>query len=72
MPLPSKKEKKVCEACNGKGYYSQMFGMSGSADFIGDKGFEIPPKIHLIACPKCNFRNKKKLKDVIQSKFYAK
>lgn len=58
-----------CEACNSKGYYTQIFGIDYAADFYGDKAFSINPRIHLIACPRCNFRNKRKLKDVQSNVF---
>jgi hypothetical protein len=53
------KEKSKCYSCGGKGYYTQMFGMHGSPDFIGDKGFDEAPTIHKIDCSACKGTGKK-------------
>lgn len=62
-----KLDKKLCKSCYGKRYYTQIFGFNGYADFEGDKSFKTSPKIYQIACPTCNFHNKRKIKDVFAS-----
>lgn len=44
----------TCEHCNGKGYNTQMYGTRYSADFVGDKTYYIPPKIHKKTCKTCS------------------
>lgn len=56
-------DEKKCKYCYGKRYYTAIFGFHGAEDF-GRDGFDIPPKIHLIACPKCNRLNHRKIKGV--------
>lgn len=48
------KKTSKCYSCNGKGYYTAMYGQKGFPDFIGDKGFEEPPSIHKNPCSACN------------------
>lgn len=58
-----------CPYCNGKGYYTQMFGRHYSADFIGDKSFTEKPTIKKVACSKCNKNNKLNLEGVLKNKY---
>jgi len=62
-------QKSKCKYCNDKGYYSCFIGTTIAPDFIGDKRVDSGLGIRLIACPKCNKENKKRLKDVIKNKF---
>jgi len=55
------KVEKECKSCYGKRYYTVMFGFHGAPDFVGDRGFDIKPKIYKIACPTCNYNNKLKM-----------
>lgn len=48
------KKTSKCYSCNGKGYYTAMYGTKAFPDFIGDKGFEEPPSIHKNPCSACN------------------
>lgn len=56
--------KKQCLSCNNKEYYTQIFGYSYSDDWCGGERIVVKPTIHRIACPHCNWKNKKKLKGV--------
>jgi len=56
-----------CTHCDGKGYFTMIYGKHYSADFIGDKSYTKKPTIHLIACPKCNKDNKLKLEGVVKN-----
>lgn len=47
-------EKGKCSACWGKGFYTQLHGIQGFADFIGDKGFETGSTEHKYPCSRCN------------------
>lgn len=62
-----KLDKKLCKSCYGKRYYTQIFSFDGAADFFGDKPFKTEPQIYQIACPTCNFRNKRKIKGVFNN-----
>ena len=64
-------KKNNCKDCANKGFYSQIFGLRLSADFDSDKPYIQSSSIYKIACPTCNFRNKRKLKGVIKSQFNA-
>lgn len=57
MAKPKARGKK-CETCNNKGYYTQLYGFNGGRDY------EELPSIHWVACPKCNWKNEKKIENV--------
>jgi hypothetical protein len=54
IPSIEKEKEKKCYSCNGKGFYTQMYGIEGFPDFFGDKGFEEKPTIHKHKCSACN------------------
>ena len=67
--LTTKLDEFKCKYCYGKRYYTVIFGFHGAEDFGGD-GFDMAPKIHHVACPRCNRNNRRKIKDVRRTMFY--
>jgi hypothetical protein len=53
---PNKSSKVICRNCYDKKFYTVFKGSYGSADFIGDRGFEILPHVQKFKCPICNGR----------------
>lgn len=68
--MEQKNTQQPCKDCNGKGYYTQMFGKTVAPDFFGDDRYEEKSTVHKIACPKCNWRNKQEIVGV-QAHAYA-
>jgi len=63
MNRDMKLNEKKCKYCYGKRYYTVLYGVHGATDFGGD-GFHDSPRIHKIACSKCNRNNRRKIKGV--------
>ena len=61
-----KLDENKCKHCWGKRFYSVIIGLQGFNDFA-DEGFIKNPQIKLVACPKCNKGNRRKIKGVLKS-----
>lgn len=53
-----------CKHCYDKRYYSVLIGTYGAEDFVDGDGFTNLPSIKNVACPKCNKRNRRRIKGV--------